>query len=159
MDYTLRRENWNRIGYVSVIRGENGRILAWERWNQSRTTKSVVLRYQARISGQGMRDSKASEITYTKEYKNVNKIVSKRPIKGQTGQIMRVFVARKGRRRLECDGFSYLGDVGNFSRFKAMLMEAERSAWALLPFSPDTWEETLHKRRIIYFLDKKGTPA
>lgn len=147
---TLKREKWNRFGYVNVAR-RGGKIISWEKW--SRKEGKTLNSFLSRKSKKKPRLN-PNVVSYT-SYSKINKIITKKPIMGEVGQVMIKLEARKGNQRAVVDGFSLLNDASRSKKtFNKMVDQAQKSAYAKLPFSPDTMRITDIK--FIYYVEKKG---
>ena len=81
---------------------------------------------------------KASNIVYRKKYKSVTQVVSKKPIANQIGQVNIKVLAKKGSQSIMVKGYSYLNNASDTKVLKKMTDQAFKSAYARIPFSPDT---------------------
>jgi len=144
----IKREKWKRFGFVNVAR-RNGKLLSWEKWN--RKQKKYLKTFVKRKSK--TKPQINPNVLRVINYKRINKIITKKPISGEVGQIAINLKAKKGRQVVNVDGYSFLNVPTRSKRtLNKMISQAQKSAYAKLPFSPDSMRITNIK--YIYYTNK-----
>lgn len=89
-------------------------------------------------------------------YLNFQKIITTQPLIDKRGQIqLKILFHRKGRISITEFGYSYGHILSNSTEYKNAKIEAFKSAYKLIPFSPDGFD--IIGEKFIY-IDSKITP-